>query len=494
MESASQRSGTDSAASSSRLFRWIQRSRRGYTAKSPVTFFDEGNANPEAAAPKTFPGMAPCESPTTTAAGKLGRWLLRARLESSSRQVPPHAGAVQSAATPPAPGPAPRAPAQAAPAAPAGGKLGRWTARAKLAAAPPAPVPAPPSPEQAAQAAPAGGKLVRWTARAKLAAAPAAPGPSPPAPAQAAHAALAGGKLGRWAARAKPGVGGEGVDGGGAAVAAAAAAEAVGTAAAVVVGAVAVRDEQNGYHCRVKPGGTRYCGEFRDGQWWGQGSIRGTDGSQYHGEFEANKLHGCGRYQLPDGSAWAGRFRSNCPVGPGRLISADGVLSEAEYGGDKPFWLTPPPAPARRTLLPLPNFRTGMTECVALSVGEPVRVPDPARPGQFYLSAHYPNNKEVASRLLFARPPFADEPLWNAAEVTGRVVAIMRGPPLPAVPVPYAQKLRHAQEAGAVGVIFVDHAPLGRFDMLPRMDPEPGQEPPRIPAVGVTPASDHRHF
>ena len=65
-----------------------------------------------------------------------------------------------------------------------------------------------------------------------------------------------------------------------------------------------------------------------------------------------------------------------------------------------------------------------------------------------------------------ARPIHADQPLWNARECRGKIVAVMRGPRAPAPACNYSVKLYHCQLAGAVGVIFVDWDPLGRFTVL----------------------------
>ncbi len=40
-------------------------------------------------------------------------------------------------------------------------------------------------------------------------------------------------------------------------------------------------------------------------------------------------------------------------------------------------------------------------------------------------------DRDVYGRLVLARPPYADEPLWNAESVRGCIVAIMRGPRTP---------------------------------------------------------------
>ena len=61
------------------------------------------------------------------------------------------------------------------------------------------------------------------------------------------------------------------------------------------------------------------------------------------------------------------------------------------------------------------------------------------------LAGNFPNAKNVRGRLVWARPPFADMPLWNADAVRGNIVAIMRGPaaPAPGVLLPLLEHVSH---------------------------------------------------
>jgi hypothetical protein len=49
-----------------------------------------------------------------------------------------------------------------------------------------------------------------------------------------------------------------------------------------------------------------------------------------------------------------------------------------------------------------------------------------------------------------ACPPFGDVPLWNAAHVRGKMVAIMRGPTGQSPTVPFIVKAFHAQVLSAL--------------------------------------------
>jgi hypothetical protein len=68
---------------------------------------------------------------------------------------------------------------------------------------------------------------------------------------------------------------------------------------------------------------------------------------------------------------------------------------------------------------------------------------------------NYTHIREVTAPLVLARPQYGDQPLWNADEVRGKILLVMRGPPPPHEGTSYATKVYHAQKAGAVGVIIV---------------------------------------
>jgi hypothetical protein len=59
---------------------------------------------------------------------------------------------------------------------------------------------------------------------------------------------------------------------------------------------------------------------------------------------------------------------------------------------------------------PFPPVRTGQVSAIALSVNAPTQDTDGRWAGK------YPNAKSLlhGARLVFARPPYADVPLWNA--------------------------------------------------------------------------------
>ena len=59
-------------------------------------------------------------------------------------------------------------------------------------------------------------------------------------------------------------------------------------------------------------GGKSFEGEFRDGNFNGQGVFRSADGDRYEGEVRAGKPHGLGTYTSPSGQTYTGRWTNGC--------------------------------------------------------------------------------------------------------------------------------------------------------------------------------------
>jgi hypothetical protein len=120
---------------------------------------------------------------------------------------------------------------------------------------------------------------------------------------------------------------------------------------------------------------------------------------------------------------------------------------------------------------PLAPYIWSKADCVALVRANPL----PLETGQTepLVEHDYKHLREVTGRLVWARPIHADQPLWNASECRGKIVAVLRGPRAPAPACNYSVKLYHCQAAGAVGVVFVDWDPAGRFTVMPRLENGP---------------------
>ena len=214
----------------------------------------------------------------------------------------------------------------------------------------------------------------------------------------------------------------------------------------------------------------KYSGWVTEGVPHISGSMWFASGHEYQGSIHMGKPHGDGKHFFADGASLECFFEDGCPKGAGLLIDAYGQHWNVSYAGGQACQDGAVPEHKEETQ-PEP-FRPTKSECVALTIGAPLPVPgtEHAETGKPKLAGNFPTAKDVKARLVWARPPFADMPLWNAEKVRGQIVAIVRGPAAPATAVSYGLKLHHAQEAGAKAVVFVDYDPNGKFDAMPRVD------------------------
>jgi hypothetical protein len=203
----------------------------------------------------------------------------------------------------------------------------------------------------------------------------------------------------------------------------------------------------------------------------GMCSVRWLDSSEYHGEFLDGEMTGFGRYIFPDASEYRGDFKNALPR-QGMFYPSQKQqdqtrrLVDYSYLGREPLWKLGSDQSLYKDMpeSPLPRFVWCKADCLAL-------VKSTRGLGAEHNSfAHMTN---VTARLVWARPMYADQPLWNAAECRGKIVACMRGPPPPAPPCNYSIKLFHCQNAGAVGVIYVDFDSFSKFAVVPRVEDGP---------------------
>jgi len=85
--------------------------------------------------------------------------------------------------------------------------------------------------------------------------------------------------------------------------------------------------------------GDKYVGEFRDGKFHGQGTYYSADGDKYVGEFRDDKFHGQGTYYyLADnefkGDKYVGESRDGKWNGQGTYTFADGTVEEGIFKDD----------------------------------------------------------------------------------------------------------------------------------------------------------------
>ena len=211
-----------------------------------------------------------------------------------------------------------------------------------------------------------------------------------------------------------------------------------------------------------------YSGMMRGGLFEGFGSCRFADSSEYHGDWVSGKMHGKGYHVFPDGTRFQGGFRDGCPEGQGILFEPFGERFKVSYAGGVPF--SDYPDPVQKVEVQQEAFMPIKAESVSFTKSPPVgRMPDGTP-----LPNTYPNDfshiRDVTGRLVWARPPLADVPLWNAHEVRGKIAVVLRGPRFPAPAVNYNEKIHHVQEAGAAAIVVVDWDPKGRFATLPRIE------------------------
>lgn len=74
--------------------------------------------------------------------------------------------------------------------------------------------------------------------------------------------------------------------------------------------------------------GTRYDGQWKDGNMHGHGTKKWSDGSKYVGEWKNGKMSGNGTYTYSTGEKYIGEFKDDNFEGQGCLYSADGDIIE----------------------------------------------------------------------------------------------------------------------------------------------------------------------
>jgi hypothetical protein len=88
---------------------------------------------------------------------------------------------------------------------------------------------------------------------------------------------------------------------------------------------------QNGRGAMTSDNGSKYVGEFKDGNINGQGTWTATNGSKYEGEFKDGSMNGQGTWTSADGERYAGEFKDDVFNGQGTWTWADGVSYEGSF-------------------------------------------------------------------------------------------------------------------------------------------------------------------
>ena len=79
------------------------------------------------------------------------------------------------------------------------------------------------------------------------------------------------------------------------------------------------------------PSGTKYEGEFRNGEFHGRGVLTFKSGYTYQGEFRDGRYHGTGLLASPDGRIYEGGFKDGKKYGFGKYIYANRPTYEGEF-------------------------------------------------------------------------------------------------------------------------------------------------------------------
>ena len=82
----------------------------------------------------------------------------------------------------------------------------------------------------------------------------------------------------------------------------------------------------NCYGEQIDPSGSKYVGEYRNGERDGLGSYKFDNGSTYVGEFKNGKINGQGTYTFYSGDKYIGEFKDELYNGRGIEFYADGSI------------------------------------------------------------------------------------------------------------------------------------------------------------------------
>ena len=81
--------------------------------------------------------------------------------------------------------------------------------------------------------------------------------------------------------------------------------------------------------------GTKYVGDWRDGNFNGQGTLTYANGDRYIGEWKNGKKHGTGSYSYANGDKCFGRYKDDLLNGKAKCTFADGDVLEGIWENHK---------------------------------------------------------------------------------------------------------------------------------------------------------------
>ena len=81
----------------------------------------------------------------------------------------------------------------------------------------------------------------------------------------------------------------------------------------------------------TETGGTKYEGNFKDGERDGNGMLKYANGDVYNGEFKDGRMHGQGVVQYANGDSYTGQLQGGKPHGKGVMTETGGTKYEGNF-------------------------------------------------------------------------------------------------------------------------------------------------------------------
>ena len=94
-------------------------------------------------------------------------------------------------------------------------------------------------------------------------------------------------------------------------------------------------DCENGQGTYTYANGSKYVGEYKDGEKHGQGTKTLADGSKYVGEWRGNKMYGQGTVIFYNGNKYVGEMKDDLSHGEGTFTFANGGNYVGEFKDGK---------------------------------------------------------------------------------------------------------------------------------------------------------------
>jgi hypothetical protein len=89
-------------------------------------------------------------------------------------------------------------------------------------------------------------------------------------------------------------------------------------------------DCENGAGVMSFHNGSKFEGEFKDGEYHGKGIFTFANGSTYKGEYKNGKYHGKGNFSYANGSKYEGEFKNSKHHGRGTFTFEKGAIYTAK--------------------------------------------------------------------------------------------------------------------------------------------------------------------